>query len=444
MYNFAQIGGRKYMFKQNRVIYIGLVILILNILCAQTDLPLIDKKYTNEIEKLAKHPKIKNAFDRIDALEESTLNNLIYLTEIPAPPFKEEKRATAFADLLEKAGADRVFIDDVGNVIAERKGHGKSTVLIEGHLDTVFPEETDVTVKMKGDTLFAPGIGDDTRGLSLIVTLLNAINHANIKTDATIYFAGTVGEEGLGDLRGVKHLFNSGDLKIDTYIAVDGGGLNRIVTRAVGSHRYRVTFEGPGGHSWGAFGLVNPHHALGRAIKYFTDAADPYSRTIGPKVSYNVGRIGGGTSINSIAFESWMEVDMRSTNPKRLQKMDDLFQNAMKRALSDQNVMGRTDAKMNVDIKMVGNRPAGNIDPNNSLVKRAMASVTYLGGDPKLGNGSTNSNIPFSKNVPAITIGRGGTGKHGHSLHEWWLNKNGDLAIKNALLILISQARLIE
>ena len=399
-----------------------------------------DRKYVKEIKQLADHPKINQAFKRIVELESTTHDNLVYLTEIPAPPFKESDRAKAFADLLKNAGADEVIIDAEGNVVARRDGTGRKTVLIEGHLDTVFPEGTDVTVRTHGDTLFAPGVGDDTRGLSLIITLLQAVNDADIRTDATLYFAGTVGEEGLGDLRGVKHLFNSNEISVDSYIAVDGGGLDRIVTTAVGSHRYRTTFKGPGGHSWGAFGLVNPHHALGRAIEYFTVEADPYSRTAGKKVSYNVGRIGGGTSVNSIPFESWMEVDMRSVSPERLQKMDDIFQNAVQKALKDQNALGRTDAQMTVDIDMVGNRPAGSVDEKIPLVQRAMASIIYLDGKPRLGSGSTNSNIPFSKNIPAITIGRGGTGRHGHSLNEWWLNKDGHLAIQNALLILVSQA----
>jgi len=411
-----------------------------SLIFSQEIIPSIKSKYIIEIKKLAEEPKIKAAFKKIDKLEKNTQENLIFLTEIPAPPFNEYKRAEAFAKLLKNAGADRVFIDKVGNVIAELKGSDEKTVLIEGHLDTVFPIGTDVKVKMRGDTLFAPGVGDDTRGLALIITLLQAISDAKIRTNATIYFAGTVGEEGLGDLRGVKYLFNSEDINIDSYIAVDGGGLNRVVTSAVGSHRYRVTFKGPGGHSWGAFGLVNPHHALGRAIEYFTNIADQYSRTKGPKVSYNVGRIGGGTSVNSIPFESWMEVDMRSSNPKRLQKMDNLFQDAMQRTLSNQNDLGRTSDKMKVDIKMVGNRPAGKVDQNDPLVQRTMASISYLGGMPKIGSGSTNSNIPFSRNIPAVTIGRGGSGKHGHSLNEWWLNEDGNLAIKNALLILVSQA----
>jgi acetylornithine deacetylase/succinyl-diaminopimelate desuccinylase-like protein len=399
-----------------------------------------DRKYVKEIKKLADHPKIKKAFKRVVELESTTHNNLIYLTEIPAPPFKESVRAKAFADLLRNAGADEVIIDEEGNVVARRDGTGEKTVLIEGHLDTVFPEGTDVTVRTHGDTLFAPGIGDDTRGLSLIVTLLQAVIDADIRTDATLYFAGTVGEEGLGDLRGVKHLFNSDKISVDSYIAVDGGGLDRIVTTAVGSHRYRVTFKGPGGHSWGAFGLVNPHHALGRAIEYFSEEADPYSRSPGKKVSYNVGRIGGGTSVNSIPFESWMEVDMRSESPERLQKMDDIFQKTIQKALKDQNTLGRTDAQMTVDMHMVGDRPAGTTDEKSPLVQRAMASILYLGSTPRLGSGSTNSNIPFSKNISAITIGRGGTGRHGHSLNEWWLNKDGHLAIQNALLIIISQA----
>jgi len=416
------------------------ILLIFSISFSQKLTYPIESKYKSEIKKLALSQKVKVALKRIDELEDVTHQNLVYLTEIPAPPFNEQKRAQAFYELLNNAGADRVFIDEVGNVIAELKGSGKNTVLIEGHLDTVFPFGTDVSVKMRNDTLFAPGVGDDTRGLALIITLLQAINDADIRTESTIYFAGTVGEEGLGDLRGVKHLFSADDIQIDSYIAVDGGGLNRVATSAVGSHRYRVTFRGPGGHSWGAFGLVNPHHALGRAIEYFTNVADPYSITKGPKVSYNVGRIGGGTSVNSIPFESWMEVDMRSVNPERLQKMDELFQNAMQNALKDQNDLGRTNDKMIVDIKMVGNRPAGKVDPSHPLVQRTMASISYLGGQPELGSGSTNSNIPFSKNIPAVTIGRGGSGKHGHSLNEWWINENGSLAIKNALLILLSQA----
>ena len=404
----------------------------------------IDDKFTKEIDKLSRKPIIVSAFQMIEDLEPFTKKNLIELTEIPAPPFQEQKRAAAFMSLLRDIGADQIFMDGGGNVLALKKGSGSKNILIEGHLDTVFPIETDVKVKTSGDTLFAPGIGDDTRGLSVILTLMKVVNDLNIKTNGNIYFCGTVGEEGLGDLSGVKYLFNSGEIDIDTYIAIDGGGLNRIVTTAVGSHRYKVTFIGPGGHSWGAFGLVNPHHALGRAIEYFTDSADRYSLTKGDKVSYNVGRIGGGTSINSIPFESWMEVDMRSENPKRLNKMDSIFQKAMKKALKDQNKLGRTKDKMILDLKMVGNRPAGKIDPSEALIQRAMASITYLGGSPRLGSGSTNSNIPFSKNVPAITIGRGGVGKHGHSLNEWWMNDKGDLAIKNALLILLSSAELVE
>ena len=417
-------------------------IFIISIAFASSQSSLITKKYKDEIKQLSEQDIVKKAFDYIEELEPFTLKNNITITEIPAPPFNEEKRSNAFKAMLESVGADEVFIDGGGNVHALKKGSMDTNILIEGHIDTVFPMDTDVKVRFSGDTLFAPGIGDDSRGLSVVLTLLKVFQDLNIKTKANIYFSGIVGEEGLGDLSGVKYLFNSGSMSIDYYIAVDGGGLDRIVTTAVGSHRYKVTFKGPGGHSWGAFGLVNPHHALGRAIEYFTNDADPYSRTKGDKVSYSVGRIGGGTSINSIPFESWMEVDMRSENPKRLNKMDKIFQKAIKKALIDQNKLARTKDRMTVDIDMVGNRPAGKVDANNALVQRAMASIAYLGGNPTLGSGSTNSNIPFSKQVPAVTIGRGGEGKNAHALNEWWMNKNGDLAIKNAFLILLSTAEL--
>ncbi len=402
----------------------------------------ITEKYHNEIEEIAAEASIKKAFNFIEEIDTKTTNDLIMLTEIPAPPFKEDKRAHKYSEMLREAGADSVWKDEEGNVIALRKGtEGNQTVALDAHLDTVFPEGTDVTVKTKGDTLYAPGIGDDTRGMMVVLTVLRALEQVDIQTKNDVLFVGTVGEEGLGDLRGVKNLFGDNGPGIDYWIAVDGGGLDRIINKGLGSHRYRVTFKGPGGHSWGSFGLVNPAHALGKAMHFFSQEADAFTQD-GPRTSYNVGRIDGGTSVNSIPFEASMEVDMRSVSDQKLEQIDKIFQETVMKALDEENNMRRQGPELTVDIEMIGDRPSGEIDPETSLVQRAMSTSQFFGADPVLSRSSTDSNTPISKNIPAVTIGRGGDGANGHSLNEWWLNKDGHIAIQRALLLLVSQAGL--
>lgn len=399
-------------------------------------------QYVQEMRQVAADASVARAMDVVEALEPRTQADLVTLTEIPAPPFGEEARAEHFAALLLEAGADSVVIDEVGNVIAFRAGSvGDRTVALAGHLDTVFPPETDVSVTVRGDTLFAPGVGDDTRGLVVVLTVLRAMNAADVTTDADLLFIGTVGEEGLGDLRGVKHLFRDGGPRIDAWIAVDGGGLDRVLHRGLGSRRYRVTFHGPGGHSWGAFGLGNPAHALARAVRAFDDAAHAFVAD-GPRTSYNVGRLGGGTSVNSIPFAVWMEVDMRSERPERLAGIDEIFRRAMEGAVAEENAMRRHGDPVTVDIALIGDRPSGEVDPATPLVQRTMAATTHLGEEPNLTIASTDSNIPIALGVPAVTIGRGGAGGGGHSLDEWWLNDRGHLAIHKALLVVAAEAGL--
>ena len=271
----------------------------------------IEKKYFNEIKAILKNKKVKKSYEYIIQQEPFTYENLIKLTEIEAPPFKEQNRAIEFKHMIEEIGIDSVWIDLEGNVVGLLKGQeGTRTVGLDAHLDTVFPEGTDVKVRIKNDTLYAPGIADDSRGLSMLLTILKTIRNNDIALRDNLLFIGSVGEEGLGDLRGVKYLFRNGASKIDSWISIDGGSIGRVNNKGLGSYRYRVTFIGPGGHSWGSFGLVNPHHALGKAIQLFVNSADNYTSK-GPKTSYNIGIIKGGTSINSIPFESIMEVDIR-------------------------------------------------------------------------------------------------------------------------------------
>ncbi len=278
--------------------------------------------YDEAAKRLAAHPSVERAMNAIDESDTRTMADLRELTQIPAPPYGEEVRGRRFLALLREAGVDTAWVDEVGNVIGLRRGTGSGeTVAIAGHLDTVFPEGTDVTLQMKGDTLYAPGVGDDTRGLATVLALVRAMNAADVRTDADILFVGDVGEEGQGDLRGMKHLFGEGGPRIESFISIDGTGHEGITHQGLGSHRYHVVVRGPGGHSWGAFGLANPAHALGRAMHYFDEVGDSLTRS-GPRTSYNVGVIGGGTSVNSIPFEAWMDVDMRSESPASLERID--------------------------------------------------------------------------------------------------------------------------
>ena len=411
---------------------------------AQDEKIVVQEKFQSELSVLSQQKAVQEAFDLIQELDSLTVEETIILTEIPAPPFKEEVRAAKFQSMLVEIGVDSIWMDSVGNVIGLRRGKSRDkTVVLNAHLDTVFPEGTDTKVTVNADTLFAPGVGDDTRGLAMVLTVLRTMNRLKIETEADILFIGTVGEEGLGDLRGVKHLFRPGGPKIDSWIAIDGGDLGRVNFKALGSYRYRVTFRGPGGHSWGAFGLGNPHHALGAAIRHFVEMADAFTAR-GPRTSYNVGRIGGGTSVNSIPFASWMEVDMRSFSPPRLDSMEIILKAAVQKGLEEQNQIRREGRPLTADVEMIGNRPSGELSPDLPLIQRAIAGLDYFQVEPKITRGSTDSNIPISLGIPAVTIGRGGKADWAHSLLEWWANEDGHRAIQYTLLLLLAEAEMAE
>ena len=395
-----------------------------------------------EIREIAARPEIRQALAIVQALETGAERELIELTEIPAPPFGEAARAARYAVLLGQAGLDDVAVDGVGNVLARRPGAGEGqTVALVAHLDTVFPSGTDVTVRREGDRLYAPGIGDDTRGLILLLNVARALARAGVHTLADILFVGSVGEEGLGDLRGVRHLLREGGPRVDRFIAIDGGNDSRVVNQAVGSRRYRITLTGPGGHSWGDFGVANPAHALGRAMFYFDEAATEVVHA-GPPTSYNVGRIGGGTSVNAVPQASWAEVDMRSVDPDRLELLDDLLRDAVERALDEQNRRRDRGEALEADLELIGDRPSGTVDPETPLVQQALAVTRFLGLAPRLSAASTDANLPIANGMPAVTIGRGGTGGGAHSLDEWWAANDAHIAVQRALLLLVASAGL--
>lgn len=384
--------------------------------------------------RLLQEATVRAALDAAERNEPRVLEDQIRLCEIPAPPFKEQKRAEAYTRAFEELGLKNVRIDAEGNVLGERPGQAERPHLVfSAHLDTVFPEGTDVRVKREGSLIRGPGIGDDCRGLAVVLGVIRALKDAGVQTPGTITFVGTMGEEGLGDLRGVRRLFNE-TLKgrVDRFVSVDGTGWG-ITHIAVGSHRYRVAFKGPGGHSYGAFGLVNPIHALGRAIGAIADIQVPAR----PKTTFNVGRIGGGTSVNSIGFEAWMEVDMRSSDSAALQSVDANIQQAIDRALAAENARW-SEGRLTVDRQLVGERPAGRT-PETAPIVQAAASVTSALGFPvSLDEGSTDSNIPMSLGIPAVTIDGGGRGAGAHALTETFDSTDSWKGTQRAVLLAIA------
>ncbi len=399
-----------------------------------------DPVYDAAIRALAARSEVRRALALVRTLERTAEAPLIELTQIPAPPFGETERGRRFAALLRATGLADVTIDEPGNVIARRPGTaGPGAVALVAHLDTVFPPGTDVTVHRRGDRLYAPGIGDDTRGLVVLLIIAEALERARVRTRADVLLVGSVGEEGLGDLRGVRHLLRPGGPRIDQFIAIDGGSDEEVVNQALGSRRFRVTVTGPGGHSWGDFGLANPAHALARAIDYFDRAASAVDG-VGTSASYNVGRIGGGTSVNAVPREAWAEVDMRSTDPEHLERLDALLQSSVVRAVDEQNRTRHRGAPLDTGLELIGDRPSGLVDPRAPLVRRALAVTRYLGLRPRLGAASTDANLPIARGIPAVALGRGGVGGGAHSVDEWWSPRDAHVGTQRALLLLLAAA----
>ncbi len=401
--------------------------------------------YDAEIEVLAARADVRRALETLETLEAGNVPRLIELTEIEAPPFGEGPRGERFAELL-AASVDEIETDAEGNVIGRRRGTGDGqTLALVAHLDTVFPAGTDVTVRgPKVDDAgrrrwFAPGIGDNSRGLVLLLSLAETLAAADIRTVHDVLFIGSVGEEGIGDLRGVKHLFREGGPRIDQFVAIDGGNDQRVLNHAIGSHRYRLKITGPGGHSWGAFGMANPAQALAAAIAAFDEQAAAFVAE-GPRTTYNVGRIGGGTSVNSVPFEAWAEVDMRSAAPEQLNALDGLFRRSITDAVAAHSAKRSRGAPLEVEFEMIGRRPSGIVDSTIPLIQRAMASARYFGLEPQLGSGSTDANIAIARGIPATTISRGGVSGDAHALWEWWSDHDVMTGSSRALLLLLAAA----
>jgi len=400
------------------------------------------------IDALLAHDRIRTARAHIERSDELTLERQAALSAIPAPTGAEAARGAKVAALLSDAGLDGVAIDEVGNVQAwhGKRGTGNGCVLLTAHLDTVFGPELDVSVSRRGPRLEGPGISDNARGLAALVTLGEAMSRARIDTQRPVLFAATVGEEGSGDLRGVRHLLGfppsarppvRPSVRPSAFIALDGAGIERIVHRALGARRYRVTYHGPGGHSWAAFGKANPAHAVGHAIDLIARIPAHDS----PRSAHSVVRLGGGTSLNSIPQSAWFDIDLRSEDTRALERLDESVHAVFQRALQEENRRRRPGtAPLSVAVERVGDRPTGLTPRSHPLVQAAVAATRALGHEHQLACASTDANLPIALGVPAVALGAGGRAGDAHLPTEWYENDKGALGIVRALLVTAAMA----
>src|SRR5881392_3791369 len=396
------------------------------------------------ISRLLAHERIRAARHHIERTDEVTLARQAALSAIPAPTGAEGRRAAHLAELFREIGLSDVSIDHAGNVqgwFARNGDTSAGPVVVAAHLDTVFGAEVDVAVERRGQRLEGPGISDNARGLAALVAVAEAMVAARVPAARPILFAATVGEEGSGDLRGVKHLLNgkreTGNGKPVAFIALDGAGLDRVIHRALGSKRYQVTFRGPGGHSWAAFGVANPANAVGRAVALLADLPTQQA----PRTTCAVVRLGGGTGLNSIPQEAWLDLDLRSEDPHALSQLDVTVRAALERAGDDENRRRTAGSPpLRAEIRLLGDRPSGMTPRAHPLVQAAVAANRALGRDAELASASTDANVPIALGIPAIALGAGGKAGDAHLATEWYENVEGALGIIRALLVTTAMA----
>lgn len=394
-------------------------------------------KTSPPVRSLLSSPEVERALSFFQKNAEAITDEQISICSIPASPFDERRRAEYLSEKFASLGLTEVGIDEEGNCLGMVEGSSRSPLLVvSAHLDTVFGPDTDFNVVRSGKRLLAPGIADDGCGLVALVALARALKTEKILTEGSILFVGTVGEEGEGNLRGVRYLLTRGRWasKVDGFLSFDGPGVDRITNRALGSRRYRVEIKGPGGHSWGDFGLPNPVHALGRAISKL--AGYPLPRE--PRTTFNVGRIEGGATVNAIPEKAWMDVDLRSGADAELQRLDSFFRRAVRQAADEENATRRPgDPLLDLTVDLIGERPSGETPDDSPLVELALEATKICGVEPRLDQSSTDSNLPISLRIPAITLGAGGTSGASHTLAEWYDPTDRDLGLKRALLVIL-------
>jgi tripeptide aminopeptidase len=364
------------------------------------------------------------------------------LTEIPAPPFFEAQRAAAVKELLAAVGL-KVQSDETGNVITEIRGaNDKEVVLLSAHLDTVFPAGTDVKVRRKDGLMSAPGISDNGAGLIALVALARTIREAQIKPQRTILFVADVGEEGEGNLRGMRAVVDAYKSRLRAVIVLDGSATDHVTTKALASRRLEAVITGPGGHSWSDFGMANPINALVRASVRFINTKVPAT----PRTTFNLGQIEGGTSVNSIPFEAKLKVDIRSESEDELARLESALRECVNAGVRDEmeSSRDRSKGKLEWKVEPLGSRPGGELSPDSPLLAALRAADDYVGNQSHAERSSTDANIPLSQGIDAISIGAGGNGGGAHSLQEWYDPAGREMGLKRALLTLLGVSGIIQ
>ncbi len=384
------------------------------------------------------HKLLAAAHARLAARDDAILRAQIAIAQIAAPTGEEHERGGWVARRFRDCGLTEIETDDVGNVVARRPGTDDlPPVVICAHLDTVFPRGTDLSIRRDGDRLIGPGINDNGRGLAVMLALAGEIDGARLASRHPVEFVATTGEEGIGDLRGAKHYFANRGRGAHAMIALDGAGDERIIHRALGSRRFRVSYSGPGGHSWAAFGVANAvHAAAGAAARLAALALPPIPRT-----TLSVGRIGGGLSVNSIPDSAWLEIDLRSTSAAQLDELERTIHRVAQAAAEEENDKRAIGTRaLAVQIEAIGSRPCGETPAEHALVQSAVQATRLVGRRPDLALASTDANIPISQGIPAIAIGAGGRGGDAHTHSEWFDNAQGTVGVARALTIVMTAA----
>jgi len=392
--------------------------------------------------QFADAPEVRAALDSFSR-NLAWINDMqIRLTEIPAPPFQEAQRAAAIKALFASSGLE-VQIDKAGNVIGELRGaNEKEIVMLAAHLDTVFPASTEVKVRREGDRLLGPGISDNGTGLAALVAIARACHEAHLKPRRTILFVADVGEEGEGNLRGMRALVDAYKTKLKSVIVLDGSGTDHVTTKALASRRLEAAITGPGGHSWSDFGMPNPINALVRASVRFINTKVPAV----PRTTFNIGQIEGGTSVNSIPYEAKLKVDIRSESEDELAKLESALRECIAAGVRDEmeSSRDRSKGKLEWKVELLGTRPGGDLPLTSPLLAALRAADEYVGNQSRIERSSTDANVPLSHGIDAISIGAGGTGGGAHSLQEWYEPAGRELGLKRALLTLLGVSGLAE
>ena len=410
----------------------------------RAELPDLAPSVQQEVARLAAAPEVRSAFNWFRAHEPQFLQWQIEMARIPAPPFGEA-RAAWLSEKFREVGLDDVRIDDVGNVFGTHPGFGRRYVALSAHIDTVFPANTPLNIRQQGSRIYGPGVSDNGAGVASMLAIAALLRAVRVRHALPLVFIGNVGEEGEGDLRGMRHIFSTPRWKdsIAYSLVLDGAGADTIVAEALGSRRFEVIVRGPGGHSWSDFGAPNPIVILAKAIDTFTATVVP---TV-PKTTFNIGVIRGGTSVNSIPESASMKVDIRSTSMTEMERLEHALRRALNRAVEEETMAAemRSPAQKRpsgvcCEVVVIGNRPAGELQPGARILQVLRAVDAQLSNAAQVQRASTDANIPLSLGLEAVAIGGGGSGGGAHTLQEWFDCNGRELALKRILLTILTLA----